>query len=159
VNSLNTLPFLKYTTEYFVYRSFPQVIAHQLKYYLINGILVIYCAIPVHIARFIIFKLFLSTNNRCAFVTILKLASLSTVVIILVYMLSYINEAEILRSFVSDSAMCDEESVIWIRLPVQDLYYIYDYLTTCQNIQYDKHLFIFCIRCEGQDVFSMKMYL
>jgi uncharacterized MAPEG superfamily protein len=41
-----------------------------------------------------------------------KLASLSILVFFLVYVLSYINEAEILRSFISESEMCDEEFVM-----------------------------------------------
>jgi len=88
--------------------------------------------------------------------TILKLASLSTLVFILMYVVPYINEAEILRSFISDSELCDEEFVTWFRLSVRVLCDIYDYLTTRRNILYDIHLFIFCIRCEEQDVFMMK---
>jgi hypothetical protein len=52
--------------------------------------------------------------------------------------------------------MCDEEFVIWFRPPVRVLYDSYDYLTTGRNILYDINLFIFCSRCEGQDVFMMK---
>jgi len=66
---------------------------------------------------------------------------------------SHTNEAETLHSVISDLEMCDEEFVIRFCLPVRILYDIYDYLITGHNILYDIHLFIFCTRCGGQDVF------